>query len=188
MTEVDTDLGTGLNRILFVPGYWDMGSSIMMERLKAAERLWWQSDGQYDWIIVSGGVTRRRQLVSEADFMKEWLVEHAGVAPGKIIPECCSCDSFESVRNVVEGCLRDPMYAVGNVGVTIVSQREHANRLRVTFEAYGVCAGIVPVPGYSVMRRIFEWGCLYYTLYDPKGESRFSRWKAVRTRNALQGF
>ncbi len=180
---------TGCNRILFVPGYQEMESVVMTERLKGAERLWWQ-DGErpYDWIIVSGGITRRRQLTSEADFMKNWLVRNAKIAPGNIIAECCSCDSFENVRNVVEGYLREPAYLAKDVEVTIVSQREHANRLRVTFEAYGVRAGIAPVPGYSILQRLLEWGYLYYTLYDPKGESRFSKWKADRVRKTLQGF
>ncbi len=187
--RADAKSGTKKSRILFVPGHQEMESPVMTERLKEAERLWWQGDGHlYDYIIVSGGITRRRQLVSEADFMKNWLVRHAGIAPGNIIAECCSCDSFENVRNVVEGYLCEPAYLAKDVEVVIVSQWEHANRLRVTFEAYGIRVGISSVPGYSFSRRLLEWGYLYYTLYDPKGESWFSKWKADRVRRAIDGF
>ena len=171
----NTGLVTRFNRILFIPGHWDMTSSVMTERLKGAERLWWE--GGYDYIIVSGGVTRRHQCVSEADFMKAWLVEHAKIPPGGIITECASRDSFENVRNTMEWYLSGSMYLAKDVSVTIVSQRVHAMRLRAIFEAYGVQVGFVSVPGHTLFQKLIGWCNLLYTLLDPKGENELSKWK-----------
>jgi uncharacterized SAM-binding protein YcdF (DUF218 family) len=176
-----------INRVLFVPGYWDTESPILKHRLRETYDLWWGNKAQrhYDWIIVSGGVTRPNSRVSEGEFMKDWLVKHAKIPSGRILMECASRDSYESVRNVVRMYLGNPMYLSKNTEVTIVSQQEHANRLRVTFEAYGIRIRIVPVPGYSVFRRLLEWSYLYYTLYDPKGDGWLSKWKAGRPTRML---
>lgn len=178
---------TEINRVLFVPGYWDTKSLILAHRLREVYDLWWGNKAQrhYDWIIVSGGITRPNTRVSEGEFMRDWFMEHAGIKPEHILAECVSRDSYESVRNVVELYLRHPMYLSENTEVTIVSQREHAIRLKATFAAYGVRTKIVPVPGYSLARRMYEWLCICYTLIDPKGDGWLSRWKAGRPTRML---
>ena len=177
---------SGKRRILFVPGYFDLESRIMMERLFKASDLWWQgSTRSYDWLIVSGGITRPEQTVSEAASMKDWFMMHERVDAEKIIVEGLSRDSFESVRNVVEKYLRDPRCSAENAVVTIVSQWEHAVRLKMTFQAYGIRTRIVSVPGYSLFHRMLEWGYILYTLFDPKGRSWYSRRKIGRKMKAL---
>ena len=180
----DTKSVTRFNRILFVPGHWNMASPVTIERLKGAERLWW--DGGYDYIIVSGGITRRRQCVSEADFMKDWLVKHANIPPGCIITECASRDSFENVRNTTEWYLSGSMYLAKDVLVTIVSQWVHAMRLHAIFEAYGVQASFVPVPGHTLFQKLIGWCNLLYTLLDPKGENELSKWKVKLIARTLE--
>lgn len=168
------------DRILFVPGYWDMESPVMMARLRKTKDLWWRINRPYSRIITSGGITKPRQRISEAEFMKDWLVTYAGIDSEDIIAECAARDSYENVRYTVERYLRNPTYFSNNVEVTIVSQWEQTIRLRVTFAAYGIRARAVSTDGYSFRRRLLEWGYILYTLLDPKGESRLSRWKAGR--------
>ena len=168
------------DRILFVPGYWDMESPVMMARLRKTKELWWRIRLPYSRIITSGGITKPNQRISEAEFMKDWLVTYAGIDPVFIIAECAARDSYENVRHTVERYLRDPAHFPKNVEVTIVSQWEQTIRLRITFGAYGIRARAVSTDGYSFWRRLLEWGYILYTLLDPKGESRLSKWKAVR--------
>lgn len=168
------------DRILFVPGYWNMTSPVMIARLLGAHDLWQHSEWPYSRIIVSGGITKPGQRESEAEFMKKLLVASTGIDPENIIAECFSRDSFESVRNVVEWYLRNPMHFPEKVDVTVVSQLEHAIRLKISFEAHGFRARIIPVPGYSLRQRVLAWGYILYTLFDPKGENWFSKWKAGR--------
>ena len=174
------------DRILFVPGYWDMTSPVMMARLRKTKDLWWRIRRPYSQIIVSGGITKPRQRISEAEFMKDWLATYAGIDLDNITAECTSRDCYENVRNTVERYLRNPTYFSNNVEVTIVSQWEHAIRLRITFAAYGIRTRVVSTDGYSFRRRLLEWGYILYTLLDPKGESRFSRWKAGRAAKTPQ--
>lgn len=174
------------DRILFVPGYWDMESPVMMARLRKTKDLWWRIRLPYSRIITSGGITKPNQRISEAEFMKDWLVTYAGIDPVFITAECTSRDCYENVRNTVERYLRNPTYFSNNVEVTIVSQWEQAIRLRITFAAYGIRTRIVSTDGYSFRRRLLEWGYILYTILDPKGESRLSRWKAGRTAKTPQ--
>lgn len=168
-------------RILFVPGHWDMTSPVMMARLQKTKDLWQEADNRpYSRIITSGGITKPRQRISEAEFMKDWLATYAGIDSDKIIAECTSRDCYENVRNTVERYLRNPMYFSNNIEVTIVSQWEQAVRLGISFGAYRIRTRVAPAPGYSFQRRLLEWGYILYTFLDPKGESRFARWKAGR--------
>jgi uncharacterized SAM-binding protein YcdF (DUF218 family) len=95
-------------------------SELMMTRLKLTRRL--LGEEKIDKIIVSGGVANALAGISEAAFMKKWLVGE-GVAEDLIVVEDNSRTTKENAAFSVPLAL-----SMGATEIFLVSSREHMYR------------------------------------------------------------
>lgn len=121
-------------------------SPVLKSRLTAA--LAYLDDHPEIPIVVSGG-QGADELVSEAEAMERYLVEH-GVAQNRIHREDQSFNTYQNLENSAQ-LLQNMGYDLDETRVMIVSNDFHLTRVRMLANRCGLQAGVVaaPMPDWS---------------------------------------
>lgn len=139
------------------------------KRLLAGLQLW--NNGNFEKILVCGGVYTSYQIQSSARSMKEWLIER-GVASKNIVEEDSSRDTYENIDLSVER-LREYGFLLRKIKIHVITQWQHSIRIWICFLwKYKKRIRLHPL--------FYSFNCkeilfFFYHLYDPGGTKRIAK-------------
>lgn len=161
-----------------------LGPADLELRCKAALELW--RGGGYDRLLLCGGTCRPRatQTMAESEIMRDWFVQH-DVPYGSIFIEVSSVDSYQNIEYGLQ-VLR--LRGLGDAEITLVSQWQHAARMRYTFwRVHGVKVRTLSLHyRIGLLRFMAEALFALYHRYDPYGQKRLAISNRMARRAASQ--
>jgi hypothetical protein len=148
----------------------DLSGTITEKQLIQGLKIY--SQGNYDKIIVSGGIylPPKTQTIASGTLMKTWLIKH-GVSEEVIISEIMSRDTYENISFSL-----NILGSSEKIKITVVAHWQHALRFFITFLlAHKRLVRLKPMWFFGGLKTfVLEWAFLLIHLFDIKGQGKLA--------------